>query len=314
MIKNLKHQPLIGEILPGSLTVGLIAVSYFNIHRYELSLITKDTINGIFALTILFLSAWTTGTIYDAIRNGIVEDLLDRKNPISWDFFFKENIDKVHQIEEYYFCYYTLEINYLIGIFIFAVLHLPVLKYIGIPYIELSPLAIWAWMSLAIVFVVFAKDAKVLRKEMGKIINKVMGLEVEMGLPHTNSYTRLKPSTVHGVGVFAIRDIPEGTNVFADDKGNMVWVTTDKLEGLAPEIIKLFDDFCVLKENKYYCPDSFNNLTVGWYINHSKDKTNVKCTDDYDFIATKHIKIGDELLADYESYSDNLKNKILTDA
>ena len=33
-------------------------------------------------------------------------------------------------------------------------------------------------------------------------------------LPHEGVYTRIKPSNIHGVGVFAISDIPKGTYVF----------------------------------------------------------------------------------------------------
>ena len=31
--------------------------------------------------------------------------------------------------------------------------------------------------------------------------------------PDEESFTRLRPSTIHGVGVFAIRDIPKDTNI-----------------------------------------------------------------------------------------------------
>jgi hypothetical protein len=36
----------------------------------------------------------------------------------------------------------------------------------------------------------------------------------KMNLPHDDVYTRLQCSPIHGVGVFAIRDVPKGTNIF----------------------------------------------------------------------------------------------------
>ena len=33
-------------------------------------------------------------------------------------------------------------------------------------------------------------------------------------------------------------------------------------------------------------------LTVGWYINESKNNPNVRCTDNYDFVASRDIKKG----------------------
>lgn len=41
-----------------------------------------------------------------------------------------------------------------------------------------------------------------------------MILNMKKGLPHQQVYTRLKPSKIHGVGVFAIRPIPKNTRLY----------------------------------------------------------------------------------------------------
>ncbi len=124
-------------------------------------------------------------------------------------------------------------------------------------------------------------------------------------LPHHNVYTRLQPSKIHGVGVFAIRDIPKGVNIFKGDKSEMdTCINKSDVENFDEEIKKLYVDFCVLKGDKYICPDSFNNLTVGWYLNHSKNP-NVRCDENYEFFALRDIKKGEELTVDYSTYSDN---------
>jgi len=45
-------------------------------------------------------------------------------------------------------------------------------------------------------------------------------------------------------------------------------------------------------------------LTVGWCINESKNNPNVRCTDNYDFVASGDIKKGEELFSDYSTYSE----------
>lgn len=125
-------------------------------------------------------------------------------------------------------------------------------------------------------------------------------------LPHDNVYTRLGPSPVHGVGVFAIRPIPQGTNIFQKDVVKMVWVSKSELGDVGPKLKKLYEDFCVVKGNYYGCPVNFNSITPGWYLNNSDDP-NVRCTEDFDFIAIKNINIGDELFARYSDYSEESK-------
>ncbi len=123
-------------------------------------------------------------------------------------------------------------------------------------------------------------------------------------LPHYEVYTRLRPSPIHGVGVFAIRDIPKDTYIFTGDNSKMVWVDKSVVETQEVEIRKLYDDFCIIKGNKYYCPDNFNNMNVGWYLNGSKENPSVRCDDNYDFYALRDIKKGEELTVDYSMFSD----------
>jgi len=84
----------------------------------------------------------------------------------------------------------------------------------------------------------------------------------------------------------------------------MVSIDKNDLKGIEPELKKLYDDFCIIKGDEYKCPRSFNCLTVGWYINESRDNPNVKCTEEYDFVATRDIMKDEELLANYSTYSE----------
>ncbi len=126
----------------------------------------------------------------------------------------------------------------------------------------------------------------------------------KISLPHENVYARLGRSKIHGIGVVAIRDIPKGINLFANDKNPMVEFGQNILEGLNAELKKLYEDFCIFdnKKKKVYCPENFNVLTIGWYLNHSK-KPNVRFKND-NFYTTRDIKKGEELTADYTTFSD----------
>jgi SET domain-containing protein len=128
-------------------------------------------------------------------------------------------------------------------------------------------------------------------------------------LPHQNVWTRLQRSPLHGLGVFAIIDIPKGTYVFEGDKSEMCWFTEKEiaLSSLPQATQELYNDFCVIKtagkHKMYGCPDNFNNMPISWYLNNSKTP-NMACDKDYNFYALRDIIVGEELTADYSTYSE----------
>lgn len=122
--------------------------------------------------------------------------------------------------------------------------------------------------------------------------------------PHEGVYTRLKQSGLDGIGVFAIRDIPKGTYIFAPDDDQLKLVRRNKVENINPALAELYSDFCVLNGDKYSCPSSFNKLTPAWYLNTSRDP-NVGADLDLKFYALRDINAGEELTADYAAYSEN---------
>jgi hypothetical protein len=123
-------------------------------------------------------------------------------------------------------------------------------------------------------------------------------------LPHVGVYTRLKPSGIHGVGVFAIKAIPKDTYMFEPEDDPVVSVLADETIGLPPDVRQLYEDFCVLNGDTYQCPSSLNKLTPAWFLNNSTDP-NVAADSSLKFYAIRDIEAGEELTADYETYSEN---------
>ncbi|HEY0130177.1 MAG TPA: SET domain-containing protein [Allosphingosinicella sp.] len=129
-----------------------------------------------------------------------------------------------------------------------------------------------------------------------------------MKLPHEGVYVRLGLSPVHGIGVFAIRPIPEGTDIFANDGVPLVWVSKAELEraDLTPAERALYHDFGINRGESIGCPANFHNLTPGWYLNEPAPgaEANVESTDRLGFIARRDIAEGEELCIDYAGFSE----------
>ena len=127
-------------------------------------------------------------------------------------------------------------------------------------------------------------------------------------LPHESVYVRLGLSAVHGIGVFAIRPIPAGTDIFANDSVPLVWVSRAELEqaDLTEAERALYHDFGINRGDRIGCPANFHNLTPGWYLNEPAPGTeaNVQSTDRLSFIARRDIAEGEELSIRYESFSE----------
>jgi hypothetical protein len=126
-------------------------------------------------------------------------------------------------------------------------------------------------------------------------------------LPHYKVFTRLAPSKIHGVGVFAILPIKKGTYIFYGDDAEMIWVDKTKLKNIPKDVKKLYIDFCVKDGNKYGCPSNFNQLTMAWYLNNSNNP-NIGCDRNYNFFAKRNIRKGEELTADYSTYSEDFSS------
>lgn len=120
----------------------------------------------------------------------------------------------------------------------------------------------------------------------------------------------LKPSPISGIGVFALHDIPAGT-ILCDIEFRLRIL---KAKGLPLELLQ----YCIyINDEECKCPDRFDRMEIGWFINHSSTPnieskgivTNEAVNNNTyliyaPFFAIKDIKAGDEILIDYNSLNE----------
>lgn len=116
----------------------------------------------------------------------------------------------------------------------------------------------------------------------------------------------LKGSTVPeaGIGVFALHDIPPGVWLEVIPRS----IRLRKFKGHElPDELKAY---CIARENDtYICPEQFNRMHIGYYMNHSTTP-NVGWDDDLDgYVSTAPIRAGDELLIDYNIFEEPTEKK-----
>ncbi|HSX03587.1 MAG TPA: SET domain-containing protein [Rhabdochlamydiaceae bacterium] len=111
----------------------------------------------------------------------------------------------------------------------------------------------------------------------------------------------LQPAPTGGVGIFATHDMPEGMRVFTGK--------FSPKRAKTKEIPAAFLKYCVfIDDEECYCPERFDCMEIGWYINHSFDPNLIKIAEGH-WVAARDIKAGEELLMDYNQLNEpeNLK-------
>jgi len=122
-----------------------------------------------------------------------------------------------------------------------------------------------------------------------------------------DTYVMLKPSPLHGIGVFAIRDIPKGTrNIFSQGVGEWIKLTNAEVEALPKHAKDLVENHCLFDEGHYYVPDyGFKLVDLVIYLNHAEMPNVISINDGEFFEAICDIKTGEELLVDYGTIVDS---------
>jgi hypothetical protein len=125
-----------------------------------------------------------------------------------------------------------------------------------------------------------------------------------------NVYCRLRPSTIAGVGVFAVRDIPKGVDPFKNFLTHR-FIDVDpervfKNPKISPEVKELVNDMYAIGDGRLNLWEGgLNALDIGFFVNHSEPANLVSEENGERFIAARDIKKGEELFVNYGEYADN---------
>lgn len=117
----------------------------------------------------------------------------------------------------------------------------------------------------------------------------------------SDTWVALQPSPIHGIGVFAIRDIPKGCRtIFSEGVGEWIRLPIKDVEQLPDHSRNLVETYCLYDENDYFVPSyGFKLMDLVLYLNHSSTP-NIRSVDDGAFFeALADIKAGTELLVNY---------------
>ena len=117
------------------------------------------------------------------------------------------------------------------------------------------------------------------------------------------TWVTLQPSPVHGIGVFAIRDIPRGCRtVFSANVGEWIKVPIADVERLPDHSRSMVETYCLYDEEHYYMPDyGFKVMDMVNYLNHSSTPNIMSVKDGEYFETIVDIPAGAELLVNYEA-------------
>lgn len=115
------------------------------------------------------------------------------------------------------------------------------------------------------------------------------------------TYVALQPSPTHGIGVFAIRDIPKGCRTFfSRETGNYIQLSIAEADQLPAHAKNFIETYYLYDADHYFIPaHGCKIMDMANYLNHSSTPNIISVEEGVWFEATRDIKTGEELFVDY---------------
>lgn len=119
-------------------------------------------------------------------------------------------------------------------------------------------------------------------------------------------YCKLGVSPIHGIGVFALRDIPKGTLPLRSMVSKKeVKFSRIELKSVPSTVRKHLNMFCLVEKGRVFVPEiGMNAVNLFIYLNHSKSP-NLFYNEDGELEAMVDIAKGDEVTIDYDISFDD---------
>ena len=126
----------------------------------------------------------------------------------------------------------------------------------------------------------------------------------------THVYVKLKPSKIHGIGVFALKDIPKDTFIFEEwmGDGGKFPISEQDLQSLPKELYNHIKDIFLYSVDFPQNTDTYITLNKGchwiyttpyYFVNSDVKNYNI---DKNTLKSTRLIKSGEEILSNYGRY------------
>jgi SET domain-containing protein len=124
---------------------------------------------------------------------------------------------------------------------------------------------------------------------------------------HQHTFAMLKPSPLHGIGVFAITAIKKGERkIFSDHESEWIEISKEEVDALPQHAKSLVENHCLFNETHYYIPEyGFKIFDLAVYLNHSDQPNLISINDGEHFESIRDIEAGEELLIDYGTIVDS---------
>jgi len=121
----------------------------------------------------------------------------------------------------------------------------------------------------------------------------------------TNEFSFILKQSKCGIGVFATHDIEKDTflRLFGKEEKDKSRARVMKKK----DVPDIFREYCADRGDELLCPKDFGEMSVGWYLNHSKDSNAYH--KDYLFYAFRDIRKGEEIFIDYNSLEEPEETK-----
>lgn len=125
-----------------------------------------------------------------------------------------------------------------------------------------------------------------------------------------HTYITIRESDTHGIGVFALCEIPKGCrNIFSRNVGEWIKLSIAEVEALPAHSRNLVETYCLFDADNYYVPDyGFKVMDLVNYLNHSSTPNVISINDGEEFESLRDIKKGEELLVDYHYLAEGLND------
>jgi SET domain-containing protein len=117
------------------------------------------------------------------------------------------------------------------------------------------------------------------------------------------TWAHLQPSAIHGIGVFALRNIPKGcTTIFSKNTGGWISLSFAEVEQLPEHSRNFIETYYLYDDEKYFIPDhGCKVMDMASYLNHSSAPNLISVNEGEYFESTRDIQKGEELFIDYGS-------------